>query len=98
MGGQFETVSGQFITVGGQFVTMGISGWVVSLLLWVSLLWRPHVAVILIDYVPFAHCLLQIDFLQMPVNTLRRYKRHYKLPNRPGLNKSQLADVSFIFS
>ena len=30
----------------------------------------------------------------MPVNTLRRYKRHYKLQTRPGLNKAQLADVS----
>ena len=36
----------------------------------------------------------QVDFLQMPVNTLRRYKRHYKLQTRQGLNKSQLADVS----
>ena len=36
----------------------------------------------------------QVDFLQMPVNTLRRYKRHYKLQTRPGLNKSQLAEVS----
>ncbi len=36
----------------------------------------------------------QIDFFQMPVNTLRRYKRHYKLQTRPGLNKAQLADVS----
>jgi len=31
----------------------------------------------------------------MPVNTLRRYKRHYKLMTRPGMNnKAQLADVS----
>ena len=28
------------------------------------------------------------------VNTLRRYKKHYKVPSRPGLNKAQLADVS----
>lgn len=35
----------------------------------------------------------EVDFLQMPVNTLRRYKRHYKLQTRPGLNKSQLADM-----
>lgn len=34
-----------------------------------------------------------IDFFQMPVNTLRRYKRHYKLQTRPGLNKAQLADT-----
>ncbi|XP_074649803.1 histone deacetylase complex subunit SAP30L-A-like [Tubulanus polymorphus] len=35
----------------------------------------------------------EIDFLQMPVNTLRRYKRYYKLQTRPGLNKAQLADT-----
>ena len=35
----------------------------------------------------------EIDFLQMPVNALRKYKRHFKLSNRPGLNKSQLAEV-----
>ncbi|ESP01823.1 hypothetical protein LOTGIDRAFT_200055 [Lottia gigantea] len=34
-----------------------------------------------------------IDFFQMPVNTLRRYKRHYKIPTRQGLNKAQLADA-----
>lgn len=35
----------------------------------------------------------EIDFFQMPVNTLRRYKRHYKLQTRPGMNKAQLADT-----
>ncbi|KAK3610165.1 hypothetical protein CHS0354_039949 [Potamilus streckersoni] len=35
----------------------------------------------------------EIDFFQMPVNTLRRYKRHFKLPARPGMNKAQLADT-----
>jgi len=35
----------------------------------------------------------EIDFFQMPVNTLRRYKKHYKLQTRPGLNKAQLADT-----
>ncbi|CAH1777142.1 unnamed protein product [Owenia fusiformis] len=35
----------------------------------------------------------EIDFFQMPVNTLRRYKRHYKLQTRPGLNKAQLAET-----
>ncbi|XP_062568828.1 histone deacetylase complex subunit SAP30 homolog isoform X2 [Saccostrea cucullata] len=34
----------------------------------------------------------EIDFFQMPVNTLRRYKRHFKLLTRPGMNKAQLAD------
>ncbi|KAM7291649.1 hypothetical protein ISCGN_028221 [Ixodes scapularis] len=28
----------------------------------------------------------------LQVNTLRRYKRHYKVPMRPGLNKAELAD------
>lgn len=35
----------------------------------------------------------EIDFFQMPVNTLRRYKRHYKLAARPGMNKAQLSDT-----
>ncbi|KAL5012935.1 hypothetical protein ScPMuIL_011486 [Solemya velum] len=35
----------------------------------------------------------EIDFFQMPVNTLRRYKRHYKLSTRPGMNKAQLSDT-----
>lgn len=34
----------------------------------------------------------EIDFFQMPVNTLRRYRRHFKLPTRPGTNKAQLAE------
>jgi len=37
--------------------------------------------------------IIEIDFYQMPVNTLRRYKRHYKLNTRPGLSKAQLADA-----
>lgn len=36
----------------------------------------------------------QVDLFQLQVNTLRRYKRHYKLQTRPGLNKAQLAEVS----
>ncbi|XP_071088008.1 histone deacetylase complex subunit SAP30L-like [Haliotis cracherodii] len=35
----------------------------------------------------------EIDFFQMPVNALRRYKRHFKISTRPGLNKAQLADA-----
>ncbi|XP_014670849.1 PREDICTED: histone deacetylase complex subunit SAP30L-like [Priapulus caudatus] len=34
----------------------------------------------------------EIDLFQLPVNTLRRYKRHFKIPTQPGLSKSQLAD------
>ena len=37
---------------------------------------------------------LQIDFSQLQMNTLRRYKRHFKLQVKPGMNKAQLAEVS----
>lgn len=36
--------------------------------------------------------LLEVDLFQLQVNTLRRYKRHYKLQTRPGFNKAQLAE------
>ena len=36
---------------------------------------------------------LQVDFLQLQMNTLRRYKRHYKLQLKPGTNKIQLVEV-----
>lgn len=35
----------------------------------------------------------EVDLFQLGVNTLRRYKKHYKVSTRPGLNKAQLADV-----
>ncbi|CAH1267321.1 histone deacetylase complex subunit SAP30L-like [Branchiostoma lanceolatum] len=35
----------------------------------------------------------EVDLLGLQVNTLRRYKRHYKLQTRPGLNKAQLAET-----
>ncbi|XP_075972211.1 SIN3-associated polypeptide 30 isoform X2 [Anticarsia gemmatalis] len=35
----------------------------------------------------------EIDWFQFQVNTLRRYKRHFKMPSRPGLNKAQLVDA-----
>ncbi|XP_063222963.1 histone deacetylase complex subunit SAP30 homolog isoform X2 [Bacillus rossius redtenbacheri] len=35
----------------------------------------------------------EVDLFQLQVNTLRRYKRHYKVPTRPGTNKTQLADT-----
>lgn len=35
----------------------------------------------------------EVDLFQLQVNTLRRYKRHYKVQTRPGLNKAQLADT-----
>ncbi len=34
----------------------------------------------------------EVDLFQLQVNTLRRYKKHFKVPSRPGLNKAQLAD------
>lgn len=39
----------------------------------------------------------EVDLFQLQVNTLRRYKKHYKVATRPGLNKAQLADVSITF-
>lgn len=38
----------------------------------------------------------EVDLFQLQVGTLRRYKRHYKVSTRPGLNKAQLADVSIL--
>ena len=37
----------------------------------------------------------EVDLFQLEVNTLRRYKKHCKVPVRQDLNKAQLADVSF---
>lgn len=37
-----------------------------------------------------------MDLFQLQVNTLRRYKRHFKLQTRPGLNKAQLVEVRII--
>lgn len=38
----------------------------------------------------------EVDLYQLQVNTLRRYKKHYKISSRPGLNKAQLSDVSSV--
>lgn len=38
----------------------------------------------------------EVDWFQLQVNTLRRYKRHYKVPTRPGLNKAQLVEVRIL--
>ncbi|XP_078520545.1 histone deacetylase complex subunit SAP30-like [Lissotriton helveticus] len=35
----------------------------------------------------------EVDLFQLQVNTLRRYKSHFKLQARPGLNKAQLVEV-----
>lgn len=36
---------------------------------------------------------LMTDFNNLSVNTLRKYKRFYRLPIKHGVNKNQLADV-----
>ena len=38
----------------------------------------------------------EIDLYNLQINTLRRYKRHYGLSSRPGLNKAQLAEVNHV--
>ncbi|XP_017786184.1 PREDICTED: histone deacetylase complex subunit SAP30 homolog [Nicrophorus vespilloides] len=35
----------------------------------------------------------EADLFQLQVNTLRRYKRYYKVTSRPSLNKTQLAET-----
>lgn len=35
----------------------------------------------------------EVDFYSLQVQTLRRYKKYYKVSTRPGLNKAQLADI-----
>ncbi|CAB3373452.1 Hypothetical predicted protein [Cloeon dipterum] len=35
----------------------------------------------------------EVDLSQLQVNTLRRYKRHFKLQTRPAPSKSQLAEI-----
>lgn len=36
---------------------------------------------------------VDVDLQQLQVNTLRRYKKHFRVQTRPGLNKLQLAEV-----
>jgi histone deacetylase complex subunit SAP30 len=36
---------------------------------------------------------VEVDFYSLQVQTLRRYKKFYKVSTRPGLNKAQLADI-----
>ncbi|CAB4000503.1 histone deacetylase complex subunit SAP30L-like [Paramuricea clavata] len=38
----------------------------------------------------------EVDVSILQTSTLRRYKRHFKLQTRPGLNKTQLVEVSKI--
>ena len=54
----------------------------------------PSVAVFY--YMKTSQSLAQIDFSQLQMNTLRRYKRHFKLQVKPGMNKAQLAEVRWL--
>lgn len=44
------------------------------------------------DKVPSSSMSVDVDLQQLQVNTLRRYKRHFRVQTRPGLNKVQLAE------
>lgn len=44
------------------------------------------------DSVPSGSGGVDVDLQQLQVNTLRRYKRHFRVQTRPGLNKLQLAE------
>lgn len=35
----------------------------------------------------------EVDFGQLQMNTLRRYKKHYKVVTKPSLNKAQMSEV-----
>lgn len=37
----------------------------------------------------------EVDFSQLQMNTLRRYKRHFKVATKPSMNKAQMAEVIF---
>lgn len=38
----------------------------------------------------------EVDFAQLQMNTLRRYKKHYKVLTKPNLNKAQMSEVIFL--
>lgn len=44
------------------------------------------------DSMPSSSGGVEVDLQQLQVNTLRRYKRHFRVQTRPGLNKMQLAE------
>ncbi|KAF2346025.1 Histone deacetylase complex subunit SAP30 Sin3 binding domain [Trinorchestia longiramus] len=35
----------------------------------------------------------EVELINLQVNTLRRFKKHYKISTKPGLNKAQLVDI-----
>lgn len=37
-----------------------------------------------------------VDFSSLQISTLRRYRRHFKLQNKAGMNKSQLLEVKIV--
>lgn len=37
----------------------------------------------------------EVDFGQLQMNTLRRYKKHYKVATKPNLNKAQMSEVTY---
>jgi histone deacetylase complex subunit SAP30 len=39
----------------------------------------------------------EVDFSQLQMNTLRRYKKHFKVVTKPSLNKAQMAEVIIKF-
>lgn len=41
----------------------------------------------------FASSIYDIDLQTLQVSTLRRYKKHFRVQTKPGLNKTQLAEV-----
>lgn len=45
------------------------------------------------SYKSFASSIYDIDLQTLQVSTLRRYKKHFRVQTKPGLNKTQLAEV-----
>lgn len=40
----------------------------------------------------------EVDFSQLQMNTLRRYKKHFKVVTKPSLNKAQMAEVNILLN
>lgn len=38
----------------------------------------------------------EVDFAQLQMNTLRRYKKHFKVLTKPNINKAQMSEVIFL--
>jgi len=36
----------------------------------------------------------EVDFSKLQLNVLKRYKKHFKIPTKPCLNKAELAEVN----